>query len=480
MKPTTVKTIRKKKFPGHRFSKKQCQLFICILVLSGFANQSAFAAPPYSAVGKKQLPTISIAEGIMSFIGDAGYSHFNEPFLARNGFQIEVQKYSDTRVSFSLFLLSGKVFANEKTINRQLNFQTGILSEGLQVRYDFISKKNPQQVMIPFITAGIEYVVFNPKADLKDANGITYHYWSDGSIHNLAESDPNAGESVIVYRDYVYETEMKDANIDGFTSFNTSSIGIPIGIGARFKISNRCSMHFSSVCHFTNTDLIDAVTSESSGSRQGNTKNDKFIYSSVSFRYDLSSARQYPHKSKRKKPLVDVTNVNYEAIALDDADHDGVPDVDDEAGLNPENTKVDATGKPLDSDSDGIPDYRDKEVASSTGALVNENGVTITDEMIDEKYRRDSLATLPPDVVYIKSVDRLSPAESSFLLNADQQNLLSKYTPIPGVYQKIDIDLNGVITSAEISQAIDNYLTGKSTFTTEEFYKLIDFFFSQK
>ena len=39
-------------------------------------------------------------------------------------------------------------------------------------------------------------------------------------------------------------------------------------------------------------------------------------------------------------------------------------------------------GKPLDKDDDGIPDYRDKELNSATYAVVNEDGITITEEMV--------------------------------------------------------------------------------------------------
>lgn len=469
----------KKKFLPEHLSRTKSLPFSVVIFLWCLCTVVAAAMPPDTAKSKINLPTVSVAEGIMTFLGDAGYDHFNEPLLAKHGFQIEIQKYSSTRLSFSVYLLSGKVFGNEKTLSRQLNFQSGILSEGIQVRYDFISSTNSQQALIPFVSAGIEYIVFHPKADMKDANGNTYHYWRDGSIKNISESDSNASQAVVIHRDYTYETELRDANIDGFGKFSESAFAIPIGIGVRLKLSARCSMHFSSVCHFTNTDLIDAVTNESAGSRQGNLKNDKIIYTSASFRYDLSASRQYPKKAGRKKPRVDVTNVDFDAIAKEDADHDGVLDFDDDVALNPPDAKVNATGTPLDADGDGIPDYRDLEPNSATDALVNEKGVTITDAMIEEKFRKDSMALLPPDVVYLKSVDRLSAADTASFHNNELKNLFSTITPIPGIYQKLDLDFNGVITAEEISQAIDNYLTGKSTYTSEEFYRLIDFFFSQ-
>lgn len=46
----------------------------------------------------------------------------------------------------------------------------------------------------------------------------------------------------------------------------------------------------------------------------------------------------------------------------------------------PAGTPVDAKGCPLDGDADGVPDFRDDELNSAVGAIVDQRGVTITDE----------------------------------------------------------------------------------------------------
>jgi len=174
-----------------------------------------------------------------------------------------------------------------------------------------------------------------------------------------------------------------------------------------------------------------------------------------------------------------VTNVNFDALAKEDADHDGVPDIDDDEPNTPANVKVDANGKALDSDGDGIPDYLDKEPNSAKDALVNEEGVTITEQMIEEKLKRDSLQALPAIKEYLKTIDKLSGNTTETKPPADPKDLLSKATNIPKKYRKVDLDFNGIISPQEISEAIDEYLAGKSTYSTEEFYGLIDFFFKQ-
>src|SRR5690606_34486989 len=77
-----------------------------------------------------------------------------------------------------------------------------------------------------------------------------------------------------------------------------------------------------------------------------------------------------------------------------DSDGDGVKDVDDKCQNTPPNVKVDNTGCPIDTDKDGVPDYLDKEPNTVSGAMVNAEGVTITDEMIAEQMiKKDSIIT---------------------------------------------------------------------------------------
>ena len=141
-----------------------------------------------------RLPVISISQGLIYFLGDVGYNHFNEPVTSKSGLQFELQKHSNSRFSFSLFILGGRVAGQQRNTSGELNFESGIVAEGLQLRYDFYSSKKQQQFLIPYLSAGIEYMVFHARGDLKDANGNTYHYWDDGTIRNLDQHDTAAAE----------------------------------------------------------------------------------------------------------------------------------------------------------------------------------------------------------------------------------------------------------------------------------------------
>jgi hypothetical protein len=416
------------------------------------------------------LPILSVAQGVMNFNGDVGYSKFNQPFTARSGFQFELQFQSAHRMSFALFILSGRVWGDEKTVNRTANFKSSIVSEGFLLRYDFLNNKNEDQILVPFLTAGFEYMFFHSKTDLLDAQGRKYQYWDDGTIRDIAQTDPNSDQSVMLHRDYNYETDIRDANLDNFGKYRTSTFGIPVGAGVQFRITPRFSMNFSSVCHFTGSDMIDGISQDGKGSRKGDSKNDRFIFSSVSLRFSLSS----PKESEKSAQIT--------ALVYEDADGDGITDLDDDSSGTPRNNPVTPDGKPYDLDNDGIPDYRDLELKTAPNAIVNENGETITEAMIEEQFRKDSLAALPAVIEYLKAYDKFAKRNPTAekAMNKDQNLQSASPLNIPPLYRNIDMDQNGVISPKEISDAIDAYLSRNSPYNVSQFFNLIDYFFSQR
>lgn len=132
---------------------------------------------------------------------------------------------------------------------------------------------------------------------------------------------------------------------------------------------------------FTFTDLVDNITSESTGARQGNGRNDRFLYTHATINYDLNPLKM---KGKRNDdPYFDLDDEELMA-SLEDSDGDGVPDIIDKCAGTPPGVEVDKNGCPIDSDGDGIPDYRDEE-PFSPHTYVDPTGVAMDD---DEIYRR--------------------------------------------------------------------------------------------
>ncbi len=461
-----------------KFSQKLFSfLFLSFISSITFAQE----AEDYTSIRPK-LPVISIAPGVFHFKGDIGYTKMNEPMLGRSGVQVEVQFQTKSRFSVAAILLSGQVSGEEQSRNGALNFRSSIVAEGIIFRYDFINQRKPDQILVPYVTCGIEYMFFRAYSDLKDRNGISYHYWDDGSIRNLAQSDTGASGAIKLHRDYSYETDLRDANLDGLGKYRQGAWAFPLGAGFRFNISQAVSLHFSSVVHLVTSDLIDGVTEEGEGVRMGNSKNDKLIFSSVSFRYNLASERKKNSKNTYHPDKMEVRDVDFIALDNEDADKDGIPDIQDDSSATPASKEVDSKGKPIDKDNDGIPDYRDLELNSAVNAVVTVDGVTITEEMIELKFQKDSLAAIPALIEYIQSYDRLLERNPEYakqeVLKLNQQK--SSRSFVPEIYRRLDTDQNEYISPGEISIAIDEYMAGKSRYSVQEFYNLIDFFFLQK
>lgn len=443
------------------------QVFLILLLVNTLSAGIVAAAP-----GKSEQaftpPAVSVGPGILFYSGDLGTDRQTESIFSQAGFQLELQFITKSRLSISAFYLSGQVAANNYNYTRPLNFQSKIFSQGLQARYDFINKKNPEAIITPFLSAGIELLVFRSYTDLLDENGIAYHYWSDGTIRSEDQYSTNAPNAIQLYRDYVYETNIRDADLDGFGKYRENALGFPIGGGFRMRLSNRSSIHFSGTYHLVQSDLIDGISNESAGNRRGDKANDRLIFTSAMFRYDFGA--------KRNKDKDEFKNVDFGRLEKEDADKDGVPDVKDVV-IDTVSKQVDASGRPLDTDKDGIPDYRDKEAGSKAGLPVNEDGVTITPKMLEEKLQKDSLLALPAVVEYLQSYDRLNP-DSKPSGNATGNK---KATPkeIPARFISVDSNRDGFISPPEIGKATEDFMAGKSSFDSKTFYKLIDFYFKQ-
>lgn len=417
---------------------------------------------------KSKLPTIGLGYGLIYMMGDVGYTHYNEPLTHKSGWLLDVQLYSERKISLSGWLLSGVVNGEEKSLSRNLNFRTTFLSEGITARYDFVSDARSRQSLIPYLSAGVGYMVYKPKADLKDASGRNYYYWNDGSIKSTAETDPNAAGAIILHRDYKYETDLRDANFDTLLRYKTKTFVIPVSAGVKMKLSSRVNILFGSTLYITMSDQLDDVNKDGSAVREGNKKNDNMLLTSATFRYNFAAGRDTP--KPRRYRSSDFKDIDFVALEKEDSDGDGIPDFRDESSNTEENTKVDTKGNALDTDGDGIPDFRDKEPNTKQGVLVTSDGVELTDEMIAEKARRDSLAGDSPALKeYLKTIDKLRPLDEK----------VQRAKGIPKEFQKIDTDKNGQISPKEISAAIDSFLDGKSGFSTAKFYQLIDFYFRQ-
>ena len=403
----------------------------------------------------KRLPSVFVGAGILSFNGDIGKGlDISSLTRIRSGFTIGVEQRFGKVLGVSLNGVFGKVANSDHGIQSNLNFESPIRQGDLNLVLHL--DKGIKSIIAPYIQAGISYVMFDPHSDLMDKNWVTYNYWSDGTIRNLPETTPPPKNSILIQRDYTYETQLKDPNED----YKRSAFAAPLGIGFKLNATQHLALNLAGTYYLAFTDRIDNI-------KKG--KADSYLFGCVSIEYKFF---------KKQKESGTIGAVDFASLDKLDSDEDGVPDKDDNCMGTQKGVSVDLHGCPVDTDGDGVPDYKDTEINSAKGALVDENGITLTDKAIAEKNSKmDSTATersqifnQNPSLAYLKSIENQ--------VKQERKTNPSK-TTIPARLQFADKNKDGLITTNEIADTIDSFFDGNSMITIEKINSLIDYFFEQ-
>ncbi len=328
-------------------------------------------------------PQLSVGLGMLTFYGDIGRNNEGyHPMLGRIATTLRLINPLNEFLDVGFYVLFGEISVNERSLIRNLNFKSNIRTGGITFNYNFNHLLSKTRIVEPYIHVGFESIEFLSKTDLKDANGNTYHYWSDGSIKDLAESDPNALNAVDIVRDYTYESDIREQNFDGFGKYAERTFAVPLEIGFNLYTGKKLKFRVGSAMHFTFSDLIDGVTDQSIGDRVGTSDNDKLLFTHFAMSYDFNV-------KPRKKPVkpIDLDLEQYLQEDTLDSDGDLIVDHIDKCAKTPLGLTVDEYGCPLDDDLDGVYNSLDQELLSIEGAKVNNIGVTLTNEDYNRMFR---------------------------------------------------------------------------------------------
>lgn len=374
--------------------------------------------PP--ALGDVFKPKISLGTGMLSFHGDLYAKHYQAPWTGRIGYDLNISQRLFKSLQLNFNVLFGKLGANEWVNGRQENFQSEIRAGGLSLMYDFGNFIPDKYRIRPWISVGVNSFEFLSKTDLFDRYGNQYYYWNDGSIKNMEESSPTASLAVNINRDYVYETDIRERNKDGFGKYQERAWAFPVGAGALMKVTDRIDFKIGFQYYFTTTDYVDGITNNSIGTRSGTKQKDNFVYTSFALQYDLVLK-----KKAKGDTLPDgyFDNIDWLAIDNDDYDGDGVRDWDDKCHGTPKGVKVDANGCPFDDDNDGVANHEDDELASPQGIEVNMKGVALTDEYWQNWY---NMYMDSGSVVKTELIENFYAAKKDSAGNSNQVNNVSK------------------------------------------------------
>ena len=396
-------------------------------------------------------PVISLSYGVLNFRGDVRNSLITPSFGNAAG-QVNVATFIDRKHQYfvaNFNVLFGSLSVNDYSysdIARNLNFETRVYSFGMNIEYRFGHLVDKTSLIRPYVSLGIENINFSSKGDLEDSNGRLYNYWSDGTIRDVPDGSP-PGTSEILYRDYVYETDLRlrENSEFGLGTYKQHSLGIPAGAGLLFRIHDRAFFSLGITYHYTFTDYLDNVAFEGT-SIQGKKGNDGYVYSHIGVNFDLFS--------------------DPSTLFFDDEDGDFVLDVSDHCPGTPYGVAVDTLGCPLDGDSDGIPDYLDKEPGTQSGAWVDDNGVTVTED--------DFYASLE-----VRNHPMPRNEVEAYLSTVMSEYRVGRSAEIPEKFVSLDTDGDGYISFDELLISIDQYFDYKLDLSLEEIRELNDFFFSQ-
>ena len=415
----------------------------------------------------KHLPAIGIGGGVLSFHGDVGS---NSPVAATSSFRIayasSIEQRFGSLLGVELKANYGNISKNEHNTTRNLNFESSLMGGELNLNFYFDNIFSKEQLSFsPYIGGGAGFYMFDPHADLLAANGEMYHYWDDGTIRNMTQSNENSLIADTLSRDYVYETKLDSAG------FERSTLVFPFQFGLRFKMTQNLSANVSAAYYITQTDFLD--NKEEGGDTDG------FLNGRVTFVYHIGGY------DNNKNPLYD--NVDFASIDKEDADADGVRDDKDKCPGTEEGVSVDGKGCALDSDKDGVPDHKDEEKETKKGAIVDENGKTLSEEA-QVKLSIDSLATdrdkIKEDYPSLYGIlvenndypDKLSLGEDFTKGKAKKGK---SENGIPYELASADANGDGEITTTEIYGVVDGFFEGVNDFTIEKIHRLIEFFFEQ-
>lgn len=409
-------------------------------------------------------PVLGFGNGVITYLGDVNDVYRKHPTFGRIATSAYISRKFTSFIDLNFYMIYGKLSGNQRTSITNFNFQTEMLDLGLKVKYNFEHLFKTPQGLQPFVSVGLETYEFNSKTDLTDGEGNIYNYWSDGTIRNVAETPGASENSIILQRDYIYETDVRELNKlnkEGLGDYPLVAFSIPVEIGAELFLSDRLSMRLGISYHYSFNDLIDGATPDALKERPGEKGTDKFMFSYVSIHYDFFSPP--------KQTVLDehYSDVDFSMIELADTDNDKIRDWDDRCPETPIDVKVDSKGCPLDDDIDGIPNYADKELNSAPKAIVGLDGVTLTDEQI-------LAMSTPKEAIASADICKHYPS-----MCWGVRKFRRYYLDIPQKFKKVDENNDGYISLQEINDAIDKFFDLGSDLTIDDIYELNDFFFEQ-
>ena len=437
---------------------KMEKILFCLSMLVSF---SIFGQG--DSIKTSNFPSLELGIGSLSYYGELRGNNSNPLSYILPAYCIGLEQKILKNISVNINVIKGSLQYSQRETLKHLNFKSNIEQINLNIKHYFnngLSSGNPSLIN-PYLGIGLGYFAFKTMSDLKDKNGDTYFYWSDGSIRNQKESEENETSSKLLSRDYKYETEINDT----VNKYKKTGFSFPLLMGVKIKLGTRLETNLGIAYYFSQTDLIDNINSLKG--------KDSFFHSNISINYNFGV------KNKLKK--AELNGFDLSEIENQDEDHDGVKDLKDDCPHTKIGIEINAKGCPIDKDNDGVPDYLDKELNSGRKNLINSEGIALTEQAILEKYTKDTTT------VYTINFERIEVKDSTYgnilekikLEKTSKNKSESLKEELPEELKVVDFNNDGQIKGDEIMKAINNYFDEDQSITIEKINLLIEHFFKK-
>jgi hypothetical protein len=268
------------------------------------------------------LPTVSVNFGFNHLMSDVRLEPNGPSPYQQFGYQLSITQRAAKFLNVTLDLYTGTVYGEEQRNLTNLNFRTTMFSQRLNVEYNFFPLLKPdsegRQLIRPYVGFGVGVLFFRSKGDLEDESGNAYQYWSDKLIYAEDIGTVAQSEATLLTRDFEYETDLRDANLDGLRKYSQTAFTLPLNAGIRFQITKNIGVNAAFAYAFNFTDMLDNVGSNGSGDRIGSSGNDNHLYGSIGLSVFLGVTKP---SSRPKSTFVDeLASVETESTEKDSAD----------------------------------------------------------------------------------------------------------------------------------------------------------------
>lgn len=443
------------------------------------------------------LPTISVNFGFNHTISDVALSKSGPSPFRQFGYQLTITQRVAKFINVSLELYAGTLIGEEQRNLTNLNYKTSLFSQRLNVEYNFFPLLKPRpdgrQLVRPYVGFGVGLLSFRSKGDLKDSHGVVYQYWSDGSVNAEAEGTVDASEATPLSRDFNYESDLRDANLDGLKKYSQLAFSLPLNAGARFQITKNIGVN-AAFCYTLNfSDMLDNVSDKGVGDRQGKSGNDNHLFASVGLSVFLGQTKP---SSKTKMPafVEDVTadspndkpvekapaESDYVATKKNAAlENEVVPEKNisstEQESVEVETTTGNTSGNELNKETETVEATPGDNSTVETEEIINTEIAEVNSTETSSTSKEET--TLP---VQEKQTSEVITTKEPGVVNHSMEDIKNAAPKESGDFHWADLNQNGMIAPDEVLYFIDLLFEGEAVRSVEDIQTLIDYYFEQE